>query len=72
MTRRHYQELMSDSARWDGFELREGDIIIDTPVKSGTTWMQMCVALLIFQTPDLPKPMAELSPWLDMLTATRE
>ena len=72
VTRRHYRQLMSDSARWDGFELRDGDIIIDTPVKSGTTWMQMCVALVIFQTPDLPRPMAELSPWLDMLTATRE
>ena len=69
---RRYVELMADSARWDGFELRDGDIIIATPVKSGTTWMQMCVALVIFQTPDLPKPMAELSPWLDMLTATRE
>jgi hypothetical protein len=27
--------------------------------------MQMICALLIFQTPDLPAPMAQLSPWLD-------
>jgi hypothetical protein len=29
--------------------------------------MQMICALLIFQTPDLPAPLAELSPWLDWL-----
>lgn len=68
MARRHYKSFIADSSRWDAFELREGDIIIDTPAKSGTTWMQMCVALVLFQTPDPPKPMAELSPWLDMLT----
>ncbi len=68
MARRHYTTFMFDSARWDALELREGDIIIDTPPKAGTTWMQNCVALLLFQQPEPPKPMAELSPWLDMLT----
>jgi len=56
-----------DSARWDGFEFRPGDIVISTRSKSGTTWMQMICALLIFQTPDLPAPLAKLSPWLDWL-----
>jgi hypothetical protein len=31
----------------------------------------MLCALLIFQDPDLPEPLARLSPWLDMLTRTR-
>jgi hypothetical protein len=59
---------MVDSARWDRVELRPDDVIISTPAKCGTTWMQTCCALLLFQTPDLPRPMAELSPWVDMLT----
>jgi hypothetical protein len=61
-----------DSARWDDVPLRDGDIIISTPAKSGTTWMQMICALLIFQTPDLPRPLDELSVWVDMLTRSRE
>jgi aryl sulfotransferase len=52
-------------ARWLGFRFRAGDIVISTPPKSGTTWMQMICALLIFQTPDLPAPLWQLSPWLD-------
>jgi aryl sulfotransferase len=51
--------------RWPGFRFRAGDIVISTPRKSGTTWMQMICALLIFQTPDLPAPLWQLSPWLD-------
>ena len=66
--RRRYQSFIQDSARWDGFVHRDGDIVISTPAKCGTTWMQMLCALLIFQQPEPPKPLAELSPWLDMLT----
>jgi hypothetical protein len=68
VSRRHYTSFIDDSARWDRIALRDGDIVIDTPAKSGTTWMQMCVALLVFQQPDPPRPMAEISPWIDMLT----
>ena len=66
--RRHYKSFIDDSARWDALALRDDDIIIVTPSKSGTTWMQQCVSLVLFQTPDPPAPMAVLSPWLDMLT----
>lgn len=61
-----YRSLIADSARWDGFPFRPGDIVISTPPKCGTTWTQMLVALLIFDGPALPAPMDELSPWLDM------
>nr|QZD57956.1 sulfotransferase domain-containing protein [Glycomyces sp. TRM65418] len=56
---------MEDSHRWLDFPMRDDDIVINTRSKHGTTWMQMICALLVFQTPDLPAPLPELSPWLD-------
>lgn len=67
-----YQHLDWDSRRWDGFESRPGDIYICTCYKSGTTWMQVIAALLVFQGTDFPGPLNEISPWLDLVTDTRE
>ena len=61
-----YRSLIADSARWDDFPFRAGDIVISTPPKCGTTWTQMLCALLIFDGPVFPAPLDELSPWLDM------
>lgn len=61
-----YKNFVMDSARWSRFAPRDGDVIVCTSYKAGTTWTQMICALLIHQTPDLPAPLAELSPWLDM------
>jgi aryl sulfotransferase len=58
--------------RWASFQFRPGDIVISTPAKSGTTWLQMICALLIFQTLDLPAPLEDLSPWLDSLYISRD
>jgi len=63
----HYQSPSEDSGRWLGFRFRAGDIVISTRRKAGTTWTQMICALLIFQTPDLPDTLRNLSPWLDNL-----
>lgn len=68
MTRTRYHSFVDDSARWEGFAFRDDDIVISTPAKCGTTWMQMLCAELIFGTTDLPAPLATLSPWLDMQT----
>jgi hypothetical protein len=68
-TRVRYRSVVFDSARWDCLALREGDIVISTPPKCGTTWMQRLCALLVFDTEELDRPMAEISPWLDMLTS---
>lgn len=61
----HYRSSDEDSGRWLGFRFRPGDIVISSRRRSGTTWMQMICALLIFQTPRLPAPLSQLSPWLD-------
>jgi aryl sulfotransferase len=67
-----YASIMSDNARWDGFVLRPDDIIISTPAKCGTTWMQMICALLVFQTPNFDRSLDQISPWLEMLTSDRD
>lgn len=67
-----YRSAEEDSRRWREFPFRPGDIVISTRSKSGTTWVQMICALLIFQTPKLPEPLAHLSPWLDWLVVPRE
>ena len=60
-----YRSLMQDNIRWEGFELRDSDVVISTPPKCGTTWTQMLCALLIFDGPEFPAPLSTLSPWLD-------
>ncbi len=51
-----------NSRHWADLPFRQGDIVISSVPKSGTTWVQMICALLIFQTTDLPAPLPELSP----------
>jgi aryl sulfotransferase len=51
--------------RWSEFPFRSGDIVISSTPKSGTTWVQMICALLIFQTPELPAELPRLSPWFE-------
>jgi aryl sulfotransferase len=60
---------MADSARWERFMLRPDDVIITTPAKCGTTWMQTIVGILLNQSVDLP-PLSKISPWLDMQIRT--
>jgi aryl sulfotransferase len=66
-----YRNVLMDSARWDEVSLRDGDIIISTPPKAGTTWLQMIYALLVFRCPGFSRPLEELSPWVDLLTRSR-
>ncbi|MET8045291.1 sulfotransferase domain-containing protein [Micromonospora sp. NPDC005215] len=67
-----YRSNDEDSARWIGFPFRDGDIVISTRSKSGTTWMQMICALLVLGTSELPAPLTVLSPWLDWLVEPRD
>jgi aryl sulfotransferase len=69
---RRYHGVFADSARWQRFTLRPGDVVITTPSKSGTTWMQTIVGMLLHDTTDLGVPISDLSPWLDMKLRTDE
>lgn len=60
-----YRNLIADSERFDDFAFRDGDIVISTPPKCGTTWTQTICALLIFGSPDFPQAVDLISPWLE-------
>ena len=63
---RTYQNHHLDSTRWERFEPREGDIVVATPYKSGTTWMQTIVRRLLFGEGESEMPsLSQLSPWMD-------
>ena len=53
-----------DSTRWDNFSYRDGDIVIGTWSKSGTTWLQQIVGQFVFAGAE-NIPVLEVSPWLD-------
>jgi aryl sulfotransferase len=56
---------LEDSRRWSRIERRPDDIVISTPPKSGTTWMQGIVTALLWPEGDAPDAPASLSPWVD-------
>ncbi|HEY2484179.1 MAG TPA: sulfotransferase domain-containing protein [Candidatus Binataceae bacterium] len=63
-TRRYLTHFL-DSSRWSSIPLRPGDIIVSTSRKSGTTWMQRMVSVLIHGE-HLPGALSEISPWIDL------
>jgi len=65
---KRYRNVVFDNARWTGFRFRDGDIVISTPPKCGTTWMQMLCAMLVFDAVEFDRPLTQISPWLDMQT----
>ena len=69
---RHYEGFFADSSRWERFAFRPGDVVISTPAKCGTTWMQTIVGMLLLDRTELGAPIGAISPWLDMLTRTEE
>ena len=68
---REMQSHHFDSTVWNDFPFRDGDIVIATYAKSGTTWLQQIVGQLLFNgAEDTPVP--EISPWLDLRIPPKE
>jgi aryl sulfotransferase len=60
---REIVNAICDSTRWNGFEFRDGDIVIDTSGKTGSTWTQQIVGQLVLGGADGFGP--AMSPWID-------
>lgn len=62
---RRYRDLLTNSAMWAEYRPRSGDVIVTTPVKSGTTWTQGILALLISGDPEVRADPSINAPWFD-------
>jgi aryl sulfotransferase len=68
---REFQNALMDSTVWNSFKYREGDVVIVTWAKSGTTWTQQIATQLILKGADGVE-MHKLSPWVDFRLLTPE
>lgn len=62
---RDYIGPVSDTRFWDKVELRPGDIVLSTPPKSGTTWSQALLMMLIHGEAVEDRQVWTDSIWLD-------
>ena len=63
---RQYGGKIAAPERWEMFTPREGDIVVCTPPKSGSTWVQGILALLISGNPAVDADISNNAPWLDI------
>ena len=62
---RDYVGPCTDTRVWDRFELRPGDVVLSTPPKSGTTWSQAILMMLIHGQAISDRAVWRDSKWLD-------
>lgn len=60
-----YRGVLTTPERWNTWSPRDGDILVCTPPKCGTTWTQTMLAMLLNGGPDLPDTLGAISPWVD-------
>jgi aryl sulfotransferase len=61
---REMKTALFDSTRWNGFPFREGDVVVATWGKTGTTWVEQIVTQLLMDAPEGLR--VGCGPWVDM------
>ena len=64
--RKLYLGPLTDNRRWDMVTVRPNDVIVVTPPKCGTTWMQTIIALLLAGDPGVETELSVKMPWVDI------
>lgn len=67
-----YRAEEEDSSRWQQFNHRPGDIFVQTPPKSGTTWTQAICSALVFGSTERGSGSGTFSPWIELIFDTIE
>ncbi len=67
LSRKTYRTWLMDSRRWDAYKPRKNDVVVATYPKSGTTWVQRVVSLLIFQSLEVIQ-IDKIFPWWERRT----
>jgi len=65
LPRTHYVGLLTESRRWQHYRPRAGDVVVSTPPKSGTTWTQGILFLLMSGDPSVKAEPSRNAPWFD-------
>ncbi|WP_298937013.1 sulfotransferase domain-containing protein [uncultured Ruegeria sp.] len=65
-TRKLYLGPLTDNRRWDMVNIRPDDVLVVTPPKCGTTWMQTIVSLLFSGDPEVETELSVKMPWVDI------
>ncbi|WP_299612045.1 sulfotransferase domain-containing protein [uncultured Tateyamaria sp.] len=63
---RTYHGKIAAPERWALFRPRVGDVVVCAPPKSGTTWTQGIVAMLLAGDPGVDAQISTRAPWLDV------
>lgn len=61
-----YGDTITDSTRWQAYQPRPDDVVLSTPPKSGTTWIQAILSLLITGDPEVDAKPSQNAPWIDI------
>jgi aryl sulfotransferase len=62
---RVYQNHHLDSTRWEVFEPNDGDVVVTSAYKAGSTWTQQVVLMLLGGRPESLLELSQLSIWVD-------